>query len=166
MRSFPLQSPWLLLSISGVSGTQEGCHMPQRECIASWEECQVAMVLAPGAPHPPRPSLISDLIKDFNLSSLEPKGSCTTQGSPWPSSAQTPAPLLSEKKPKSSTWPRRPYRTRLHPTYWTSPPVTHRLAHSTPALLVSSLYLKYARYAPASGPLHRLSPFVWITIPV
>lgn len=45
-------------------------------------------------------------------------------------------------------------------TSWTSPPVTHPLAHSTPALLVSLRYLKYARYAPASGPLHRLSPFI------
>lgn len=51
-----------------------------------------------------------------------------------------------------------------------SPPGLHllslTLAHSTPALLVSSLYLKYAMYVPASGPLHRLSHFVWITIPV
>lgn len=43
--------------------------MPQRECIASWGGLSGGHGPGPWGPHPPRPSLISDLIKDFSLSS-------------------------------------------------------------------------------------------------
>lgn len=136
--------------------------MPQRECIASLGRPVSGHGPGPWGPHPPRPSLISDLIKDFSLSSLEPKDPITTQGSPWPSSAQTPAPLLSEK----SQSPPRGQGGLAGPgsiTSWTSPPVTRCLPLLLQLYWSPHCISKYARYAPASGPLHRLS-LVWITI--
>lgn len=127
------------------SGTQEeGCHMPQRECIASWGACPGGHGPGPWGPHPPRPSLISDLIKDFSLSStvakrilLQPKAAHGLLCS---------RPLLhffQRKSQKVLPWPRRPYRTRLHHLLDFTSCHSPACSLSTPALLVSSLYLKY-----------------------
>lgn len=54
------------------------------------------------------------------LSSQPPDGPVTTQVSSRLFSAQTPAvaPALPGKKPKSSPWPARPYRTRILSPFW------------------------------------------------
>lgn len=59
-------------------------------------------------------SLLSPLLSSPSLSSQYSEDPVTIQGSPRPCSAQTRAPSLSEKKSKSSLWPRWPYRTRLY----------------------------------------------------